>query len=471
MALTTTLNNSYGAAFTVPGGQFLLNNEMDDFTTAPGAVNAMGLVQGDNAIAPGKRMLSSMTPTLVLDSAGALVLVTGAAGGRTSSPVSPIRSCRCSTFTNHWARRWRPRVHFQDQPDSLIIERVAWADTAATLMAPLGARGEAIAVGRSGEHAEAAFTARQEVARGLGAARFRSSQGVLRCPIDASSFISSPRVRCSRRRGRSRFLHDLVSSSPRRSADALGLVHQAGPAAAGGHRLRGRRARCLRFRAGCQAQHSGSALGLSRATGTDDDGTIRANARLFPVGASGAATDQRGESGWQRFAAGDQLPHTDRHQSGGEPKRFIRSEKSRWHGRPRPGTLQVLSTVATTSIEDAIAARGATVWFQLYHHPTNWAITKQMVQRAERAGSAAVVFTVDLLGGSNRETMLRDGRLDKRVCSGCHIGGQPIPGMRSATTGDQRRKPNLNRYPQVDPIPEVGTPSWEFVDGSRRRRA
>ena len=142
------------------------------------------------------------------------------------------------------------------------------------------------------------------------------------------------------------------------------------------------------------------------------------------MGASGAATDQRGESGWQRFAAGDQLPHTDRHQSGGEPKRFIRSEKSRWHGRPRREPSQVLSTVATTSIEDAIAARGATVWFQLYHHPTNWAITKQMVQRAERAGSAAVVFTVDLLGGSNRETMLR--QLDKRVCSGCHIGGQPI---------------------------------------------
>ena len=107
-------------------------------------------------------------------------------------------------------------------------------------------------------------------------------------------------------------------------------------------------------------------------------------AGLFPVGASGAATDQRGESGWQRFAAGDQLRHTDRHQSGGEPKRFIRSEiaVARAEGQE---PSQVLSTVATTSIEDAIAARGATVWFQLYHHPTNWAITKQMVQRAERA--------------------------------------------------------------------------------------
>src|SRR5215207_1612050 len=82
VSITTTLNESYGAAFTVPGAQFLLNDEMDDFTGKVGAVNAMGLVQGEaNAIAPGKRMLSSMTPTIVLDSLGAPLLVTGAAGG------------------------------------------------------------------------------------------------------------------------------------------------------------------------------------------------------------------------------------------------------------------------------------------------------------------------------------------------------------------------------------------------------
>jgi 4-hydroxymandelate oxidase len=125
--------------------------------------------------------------------------------------------------------------------------------------------------------------------------------------------------------------------------------------------------------------------------------------------------------------------------------------------------LQVLSTVATTSIEDAIAARGATVWFQLYHQ-LDWARTKQMVARAERAGSAAVVFTVDLNSGSNRETMLRGARLDQRTCSACHLGGAPIPGLKGATTGDNRRKPNLNGYPAVPPIPEVGTPSWEFID-------
>jgi len=140
VALTTTLNESYGAAFTVPGAQFLLNNEMDDFTTKPGAVNAMGLVQGErNAITPGKRMLSSMTPTIVLDSAGAIVLVTGAAGGAyiitgVAHQIVSLLDFRIPLGEAMAA----PQFHFQDQPDSLIVEKVAWADTAATLMAPLG---------------------------------------------------------------------------------------------------------------------------------------------------------------------------------------------------------------------------------------------------------------------------------------------------------------------------------------------
>ena len=124
----------------MPGAQFLLNDEMDDFTTAPGAVNAMGLVQGErNAIAPGKRMLSSMTPTLVLDSAGAIELVTGAAGG--AYIITGVAHQIVSLFDFHRSlgeAMAAPQFHFQDQPDSLVVEKVAWADTAATLMAPLG---------------------------------------------------------------------------------------------------------------------------------------------------------------------------------------------------------------------------------------------------------------------------------------------------------------------------------------------
>ena len=64
--VTTTLNGSYGAAVVVKGAGFLLNNEMDDFSVKPGSPNMYGLVGGEaNAIAPAKRMLSSMTPTIL----------------------------------------------------------------------------------------------------------------------------------------------------------------------------------------------------------------------------------------------------------------------------------------------------------------------------------------------------------------------------------------------------------------------
>src|SRR5215831_10070518 len=73
------------------------------------------------------------------------------------------------------------------------------------------------------------------------------------------------------------------------------------------------------------------------------------------------------------------------------------------------GHLMMLSTAATASIEDAIAARGGPVWQQLY--PTNvWEITRAIVKRAETAGSPAIVLTVDLHDGSNRETLFRSQR-------------------------------------------------------------
>ena len=83
VAYTTTLNLGYGSKIVVTGAGFLLNNEMDDFSSKPGVPNSFGLVGGEaNAIEPGKRMLSSMTPTLVLKD-GEPVLVTGSPGGST----------------------------------------------------------------------------------------------------------------------------------------------------------------------------------------------------------------------------------------------------------------------------------------------------------------------------------------------------------------------------------------------------
>ncbi len=125
--------------------------------------------------------------------------------------------------------------------------------------------------------------------------------------------------------------------------------------------------------------------------------------------------------------------------------------------------LQVLSTVATTSIEDVIAARGAPVWWQLYA-TGDWNQTRAMIKRAEAAGAPAIVFTVDLLGGSNRETMFREGLLDTRNCVQCHAGGRPAPGVSGRVDDrDNRRKPALAVPAPGTPIPEVGTPTWDYV--------
>jgi 4-hydroxymandelate oxidase len=88
------------------------------------------------------------------------------------------------------------------------------------------------------------------------------------------------------------------------------------------------------------------------------------------------------------------------------------------------GHLQTLSTVSSTSVEDVTAARGEPIWFQLYAR-SEWSESLKMVKRAEAAGCPALVWTVDLLGGSNRETNRRgSGREGVRapLCKNCHEG-------------------------------------------------
>ena len=80
---------------------------------------------------------------------------------------------------------------------------------------------------------------------------------------------------------------------------------------------------------------------------------------------------------------------------------------------------EMLSTVASTGVEAVNEARGRPVWYQLYAR-YNWEITEALVQRAEAAGCPAIVLTVDLQGGSNRETNKRFAKLDDRECSVCH---------------------------------------------------
>lgn len=125
VATTTTLNDLYGSGVFVSGAGFFLNDEMDDFAAKPGTPNMFGLVQGmANSIAPGKRMLSAMSPTIVLDPRGNLLLVTGARGGpriisATSQIVLNVIDHRMSLGDAMSA----PRIHHQALPDSIRAEK------------------------------------------------------------------------------------------------------------------------------------------------------------------------------------------------------------------------------------------------------------------------------------------------------------------------------------------------------------
>jgi len=134
VAVTYTLNGGYGNGITVPGLGFLLNNEMDDFSAKPGTPNMFGLVQGEaNAIAPGKRPLSSMTPTIVLRD-GKLFMTAGAPGGsRISTAVLQVILNVLDFGMNVQDAIDAPRFHHQWQPDKLSLERGISPDTVALL--------------------------------------------------------------------------------------------------------------------------------------------------------------------------------------------------------------------------------------------------------------------------------------------------------------------------------------------------
>jgi gamma-glutamyltranspeptidase/glutathione hydrolase len=124
VAVTTTLNGSYGSGVTVPGGGFLLNNEMDDFMVEPGGPNMFGLIQGEaNAIEPRKRPLSAMTPTIV-KKGGKPFLVLGSPGGPTIiNTVFQIILNVVDHERDIQEAVDAPRVHHQWMPDYLIVEK------------------------------------------------------------------------------------------------------------------------------------------------------------------------------------------------------------------------------------------------------------------------------------------------------------------------------------------------------------
>ena len=126
VATTYTINGGYGAGVMAAGTGFLLNNEMDDFTIKPGAANFSGLVQGDrNRIAPGKRPLSSMSPTIVSRD-GRVSMVLGSPGG--GRIITIVAQTIVNAIDHGMAPREAvdaPRIHHQWLPDTIFAERYA----------------------------------------------------------------------------------------------------------------------------------------------------------------------------------------------------------------------------------------------------------------------------------------------------------------------------------------------------------
>ncbi len=123
VSATYTLNGGYGSGVTIPGTGVLMNNEMDDFTSKPGVPNAYKLIQGENnAIAPGRRPVSSMMPTIVLKD-GHVQLITGSPGG--STIISTVL-CVVTNFIDHQMPVAQavdaPRIHHQWMPDIVNYE-------------------------------------------------------------------------------------------------------------------------------------------------------------------------------------------------------------------------------------------------------------------------------------------------------------------------------------------------------------
>lgn len=130
VSVTTTINSSFGSLYVIPGAGFLLNNEMDDFASQPGVPNQFGLLGSEaNSIQPGKRMLSSMTPTIVMKD-GNVRMVTGSPGG-SRIITTVLQSILHVIDADRTVREavTLPRMHHQWYPDRIIYEDGAFGTT------------------------------------------------------------------------------------------------------------------------------------------------------------------------------------------------------------------------------------------------------------------------------------------------------------------------------------------------------
>ncbi len=140
VSITTTINSFYGIKALVTGAGFFLNNEMDDFAALPGTPNMFGLVQGEaNAIQPGKRMLSAMTPTIVTRPDGSLFAVLGTPGGATiiTNVFQNLVNLIDYDMTLVEAVRV-PRIHHQHLPDRIQYERGSLSEETVAALEAMG---------------------------------------------------------------------------------------------------------------------------------------------------------------------------------------------------------------------------------------------------------------------------------------------------------------------------------------------
>jgi gamma-glutamyltranspeptidase/glutathione hydrolase len=139
VSTTTTLNGAYGSGQMVTGAGFLLNNVMDDFSAKPGSPNMFGLSGGEaNAVAPGKRMLSSMTPTIVLRDGRTWLVIGSPGGGRIITTVLQVLVNAIDHRMDLQQAVDAPRFHHQWKPDEVRLERLGFPADVVTALEAMG---------------------------------------------------------------------------------------------------------------------------------------------------------------------------------------------------------------------------------------------------------------------------------------------------------------------------------------------
>jgi len=134
VAATATINTSYGSKVVIPGTGVVLNNEMDDFSVQPGVANAFGLLGAEaNAVAPGKRPLSSMSPTIVLQDGQPIIAIGAAGGPKIISAVLVQLVAMLDLGMTPAAAMALPRLHQQWSPDELLVEKALPAEVKTAL--------------------------------------------------------------------------------------------------------------------------------------------------------------------------------------------------------------------------------------------------------------------------------------------------------------------------------------------------